>query len=131
MSLSQGYMAVHLSCFSFPLICPGNLDLSARITSPWIRDVKFGSEVGQIRQNVKNPGFSITAKKIFRYFLGCMYVYMCVFAITATPYNPELSNFGITFLMCISKNSFLKFWKLFFMQFYYAFSLFLQDFSVT
>ena len=42
----------------------------------------------------------------FRYYLSsavCVYVYMYVamyvFAITATPFNLELSNFGITFLM--------------------------------
>ena len=40
-----------------------------------------------------------------------MYVCMCVFAITATPFNLELSNFGITFVMSISKNDFLKFLK--------------------
>ena len=40
----------------------------------------------------------------------CMYV----FAITATLFNLELSNFGITFLMWISKNGFLKFKKNYF-----------------
>ena len=35
---------------------------------------------------------------------ACMYMY--VFAITAIPLNLELSNFGITFLMSISKNGF-------------------------
>ena len=58
--------------------------------------------------------FSITAKNFFfRYYLSsagyvCMYVCMCVFAITATPFNLELSNFGLAFLMWISKNGFLK-----------------------
>ena len=32
-------------------------------------------------------------------YVLCMYVGVCVFAITATPFNLELSNFGITFLM--------------------------------
>ena len=40
-----------------------------------------------------------------------MKVCLCVFAITATPLNLELSNFGITFVMSISKNNFLKFLK--------------------
>ena len=40
-----------------------------------------------------------------------VYVCMCVFAITATTFYLELSNFGITFLMRISKNGFLKFLK--------------------
>ena len=52
----------------------------------------------------------------FRYNLSsvvcvCVYVCMYVFANTATPFNLELSNFGITFLMWISKNGFLKFLK--------------------
>ena len=61
------------------------------------------------------PIVSITAKKnFFRYYLSsaaCVYVCVCVcvFAITATPLHLELSNFGITFLIWISKNSFLKF----------------------
>ena len=58
-------------------------------------------------------------KKIFfRYYLSsavcvCVCVCVCVyvFAITATTFNIELSNFGITFLMWISKNGFLKFSK--------------------
>ena len=41
----------------------------------------------------------------------CMCVFMCFFAVTATPFNLELSNFGIPFLMWISKNFFLKFLK--------------------
>ena len=36
---------------------------------------------------------------------------VCVFAITATPFIIELSNFGLTILMWISKNGFLKFLK--------------------
>ena len=38
-----------------------------------------------------------------------VYVCMYVFAITATPFNLELLNFGTPFCMWISKNGFLKF----------------------
>ena len=66
----------------------------------------------------------------FRYYLSsvvCVCVCMYVFSITATPFNPELSNFGITFLMWISKNSFISnFWNIvFFLQSYRPFSIFL------
>ena len=60
--------------------------------------------------------FTKGKKFFFRYYLSsaiCVFVYVCVcvFAITATPFNLELSNFGITFLMWICKNGFLKFLK--------------------
>ena len=50
----------------------------------------------------------------FTYYLssaGCLYVCIYVIAILATPFNPQLRNFGTTFLMWLSKNVFLHFWK--------------------
>ena len=40
-----------------------------------------------------------------------IYVSMSFIAIVATPFNPQLRNFGTTFLMWLSKNGFLKFLK--------------------
>ena len=73
---------------------------------------------------------SLWTKFFYRYYLGsavcgCVCVCMYVFAITATPFKLELSNFGITFLMWISKNGFLKFSKKCFLQSYRPFSIFL------
>ena len=42
---------------------------------------------------------------------GCVYVCVYVFAITATQFNLELYNFAITFIMWISKNSFISLWS--------------------
>ena len=60
--------------------------------------------------------------------LPCLYVFMYVIVIVATPFNLQLENFGITFLMWLSNAVFLKFLKkclqsycLF--HFFYKFSL--------
>ena len=68
-------------------------------------------------------------KIFFRYYLSsavCVCVCMYVFAITATPFNLELSNLAITFLMWISKNDFLKFLKNCFLQSYCPFLYFFK-----
>ena len=63
---------------------------------------------------------SITSTDFFRYYLSsavyvwvCVCVFVCVYvlAITATPFNLELWSFGITILMWIFKNDFLRFLK--------------------
>jgi len=81
--------------------------------------------------------YSITAKKFFfRYYLssaGCLYLsmyvdmYVCVFFIVATPFNLQLWNFGITFLMWLSKTVFFSIcWKIVFLQSYCPFLYFLK-----
>ena len=42
----------------------------------------------------------------------CVCLCVCAFAIITTPFNLELSNFGIIFFMWISKNGFLNFWNI-------------------
>ena len=82
------------------------ISLSAAVLFSWVRNPL----VSQIYIYNQSP----RKKFFFRYYLSsvvcmyvcmyvgmyvCMYVCMFVFAITATPFNLELSNFGITFLM--------------------------------
>ena len=76
-----------------------------------------------------------------KFFLGityirrfvCIYVCMCVHSITATPFNLELWNFGIWFLVWSSKNGFLKFLKKYFfpelLPFFYFSLRFLCNFE--
>ena len=90
------------------------------------RNVRYETKMGQIGIKLytyygifQNHIINHREKKN-RYYLssaicvcGCVCLCVCVyvFAITATPFNLELSNFGVTFLMRISKNGFLKFLK--------------------
>ena len=65
-------------------------------------------------QNNHSPRkkFVYVLPKFGRMYVGlCGCVCMCVFTITGTLFSLEISNFGITFIMWISKNSFLKFLK--------------------
>ena len=62
--------------------------------------------------------FQSLRKFFFRYYRSsavcvcvCMWACMYAFTITATPFNLDLSNFGITLHMWISKITFLKFLK--------------------
>ena len=66
---------------------------------------------------------------------GSMFVCVCVCvsATTATPFNLEVWNFGIAFIMWISKNGFLKFLKKYFyaelLPFFYISLRFLCNFE--
>ena len=68
-----------------------------------------------------------TKKIFFRYYLnsaGCLYRSF-VFSIAATRFNLQLRNFGIKFLVWLSKTLFSNFWKIVFFQSYCTFSIFL------
>ena len=60
-----------------------------------------------------------------------MYLSIYIFAIVTTPLNPQLRNFGTTFLMWLFKKDSQAFWKKCFFQSYWPFSIFFKDFSVN
>ena len=72
--------------------------------------------------------FKKTLPKFGRMFVS-MYLSMYVFLIAATPFNLQLSNFGITFLMWLSKTSFFKLLKKCF--FSRVIALFLHFFKIS
>ena len=83
-------------------------------------------------------------KKVFRCYqsprknvqvlpqFGRMFVCMCVWIheIIATPFNLQLRNFGIKFIIRLSKICFLKYVKNCFLQSNFTFSIFLKNFLV-
>ena len=81
----------------------------------------------------KTKIFFLGITYVWRYVCGCVCIYICVcvcvcvcvLSIAATPFNLELWNLGIWFLVCSSKNGFLKFLKKYFFRSYCPFSIFL------
>ena len=59
----------------------------------------------------KNSQEKLCQKVVRFFFYACLYVFMYVFSIVATPLNMQHRNFAITFLNWLSKNGFLKFLK--------------------
>ena len=82
----------------------------------WLRVDPNWNSKWQKSKNIYNH-----REQFFRYNLSsavcvvgvCVYV----FFIVATPFNPQFQNFGLPFLVWISKNGVFKFWKLFLLSY--------------